>query len=63
MKLFDIEQASGALKSLDPESIVVMDIIFMERIFQSPLELGADIVMDSLTKYINRPSQTLLRVH
>lgn len=60
MKLIDIQLVSRAVKSLDPKCIVVVDNTFMTPIFQSPLELGADIVMHSVTKYINGHSDVVM---
>eukprot|EP00002_Diphylleia_rotans_P002802 TRINITY_DN1180_c0_g1_i1.p1 TRINITY_DN1180_c0_g1~~TRINITY_DN1180_c0_g1_i1.p1 ORF type:complete len:413 (+),score=107.00 TRINITY_DN1180_c0_g1_i1:74-1312(+) len=44
-KYADIAHAHGAL--------LIVDNTFMSPYFQSPLELGADIVVHSVTKYIN----------
>ena len=38
---------------------VVVDNTFMSPYFQNPLDLGADMVMHSLTKYINGHSDVL----
>ena len=35
------------------DAIVIVDNTFMSPYFQRPLELGADIVYHSVTKYIN----------
>ena len=40
-------------------AIVVVDNTFMSPIFQNPLALGADIVLHSLTKYINGHSDVV----
>lgn len=60
MKIIDILKVSQAVKELDPKCIVVVDNTFMTPIFQSPLELGADIVMHSVTKFINGHSDVIM---
>lgn len=53
LKLVDIEAAVKAAKAHNPEIIVVVDNTFATPYNQRPLELGADIIMHSATKYIN----------
>lgn len=50
LKLADIKALSKIAKSKN--IIVVVDNTFMSPFFQKPLELGADIVVHSATKYI-----------
>ncbi|KYN44662.1 Putative cystathionine gamma-lyase 2 [Trachymyrmex septentrionalis] len=52
MKLTDIKAVAESLKSR-PDIIIVVDNTFLTCYFQKPLDLGADIVMYSLTKYMN----------
>lgn len=52
MKLVDIQAAANLSKEY-PGIISVVDNTFMSSYFQQPLKLGADIVMHSLTKYMN----------
>lgn len=40
--------------------VVVVDNTFLTSYFQRPLELGADIVMYSLTKYMNGHSDVIM---
>lgn len=40
--------------------IVVVDNTFLTSYFQRPLELGADVVMYSLTKYMNGHSDVIM---
>ena len=42
--------------------ILVVDNTFMSPYFQNPLDLGADIVMHSITKYINGHSDVVMGV-
>lgn len=60
MKIIDIEGVAEAIKKLDPECLIVVDNTFMTPIFQSPLKLGADLVMHSCTKYINGHSDVIM---
>lgn len=50
LRLIDIKKVSAAAKLKG--CIVVVDNTFMSPYFQRPLELGADIVLHSTTKYI-----------
>ncbi len=56
LKIIDI-QAVAQKKS--PESLLVVDNTFASPYFQKPLELGADIVIHSATKYIGGHSDCL----
>jgi cystathionine gamma-lyase len=51
LKLIDIEAIAKVCRRKG--WILVVDNTFMSPIFQSPLELGADIVMHSMTKYMS----------
>lgn len=53
LKLVDIEAVAKAAKAHNPDIIVVVDNTFATPYNQRPLELGADVVMHSATKYIN----------
>ena len=57
LKLVDIK-AVAALKK--PEQIVVVDSTFATPFFQSPLELGADVVVHSTTKYLGGHSDLIV---
>jgi len=60
MKVVDIEAVVKLSKSLDSEVLVVVDNTFMSSYFQRPLSMGADIVMHSLTKYMNGHSDVVM---
>lgn len=60
MKIIDIEGVVTAIKKLDPDCVIVVDNTFMTPVFQSPLSMGADIVMHSCTKYINGHSDLIM---
>jgi len=51
-KIAEIAHAAGAL--------VVVDNTFMSPYFQTPLELGADVTMHSMTKYVNGHSDVVM---
>lgn len=51
LKLVDIKKVSDIARK--HKAITVVDNTFMSPYFQKPLELGADIVMHSSTKFIN----------
>jgi len=59
MKLCDIAAASKIAKS-HKDVILVVDNTFMSSYFQQPLSLGADIVMHSLSKYMNGHSDVIM---
>lgn len=53
LKLVDIEAIVKLAKQSNPDIIVVVDNTFATPFNQRPLELGADMVMHSATKYLN----------
>jgi cystathionine gamma-lyase len=53
LRVVDIEKVSKNAKSHSPNILVVADNTFMSPILQNPLRLGADIVIHSVTKFIN----------
>lgn len=57
MKLCDIEAIAGIARTRD--IITVIDNTFMSPYFQRPLELGADIVVHSTTKYLGGHSDVV----
>ena len=57
LKISDIEKISKLAKTHG--SKVVVDNTFMSSYFQKPLELGADVVVHSLTKYLNGHSDVV----
>ena len=56
LKISDIEEISASTKKV---KALAVDNTFMTPYFQRPLELGADIVIHSLTKYLNGHSDAL----
>ncbi|CAF0847645.1 unnamed protein product [Adineta ricciae] len=53
MRLVDIETIASLVHSHDSSIIVVVDNTFASPLNQSPLTLGADICLSSMTKFIN----------
>ncbi|PWN25780.1 hypothetical protein BDZ90DRAFT_233788 [Jaminaea rosea] len=60
LSLVDIALVSRVAKRIDPSIVVVVDSTFASPWFQNPLSLGADVVMHSLTKYLNGHSDVLM---
>ncbi|PIP90479.1 MAG: cystathionine gamma-synthase [Bdellovibrionales bacterium CG12_big_fil_rev_8_21_14_0_65_38_15] len=57
LKLSDIAGISKAAKKAN--ALVLVDNTFMSPYFQNPLDLGADMVLHSMTKYINGHSDVV----
>ncbi|ORX34655.1 cystathionine beta-lyase [Kockovaella imperatae] len=53
LKIADIRNISKAVKAGSPAALVIVDNTMMSPYLQRPLELGADIVYDSATKYLS----------
>lgn len=60
LKVTDIAAVSAVAKKHN--LIVVVDNTFMSPYFQNPLTLGADVVVHSITKYINGHSDVVMGV-
>jgi cystathionine gamma-lyase len=59
LKLCDLAGVSEAVKRVRNDVLIVVDNTFMTPYFQRPLSLGADIVMHSMTKYLNGHSDVV----
>lgn len=59
LKVVDIQSIADIAHS-HPNIILVVDNTFLTPYFQRPLELGADIVSYSLTKYMNGHSDVIM---
>jgi cystathionine gamma-lyase len=57
MKLIDIAKVAGVAHAAN--ALVMVDNTFMSPYFQRPIELGADLVLHSSTKYINGHSDLI----
>ena len=62
LQLADIRAVADLIEQekRDPKILLAIDNTFMTPIFQKPLDLGADLVVYSLTKYINGHSDVLM---
>jgi cystathionine beta-lyase/cystathionine gamma-synthase len=60
LKLADIEVIASAVHAYDPKIMVLVDNTFSTSFFQRPLSLGADLVLHSLTKYMNGHSDVVM---
>lgn len=60
MKIADIEAISVAVKSKRSNVLVAVDNTFATPYLQQPLDLGADIVMHSATKYLGGHSDLVM---
>lgn len=60
MKIADIEEISKAVKSYNSNILVGVDNTFATPYLQQPLNLGADIVMHSATKYLGGHSDIVM---
>ncbi len=57
LKIFDIEALAKLARAKNVKSVV--DNTFMSPYFQRPLDLGADVVIHSVTKYMNGHSDVV----
>ncbi|MFN7454197.1 MAG: trans-sulfuration enzyme family protein [Pseudobdellovibrionaceae bacterium] len=62
MRLSDIQSISRLAKKMNPECLIAVDNTFMGPVFQSPFELGADLVLYSATKFLGGHSDILAGV-
>ena len=53
LKISDIQAIATAVKATGRDIWIVVDNTFMSPYLQNPLNLGADIVLHSVTKYIS----------
>ena len=53
LKLIDIEAIAALAPSARPDAKVIVDNTFSTPYIQTPIDLGADIVIHSATKYLN----------
>ncbi|KAH7721781.1 Protein CTH-2 [Aphelenchoides avenae] len=60
LEVVDIRTVVDIVKKYDQEIFVVIDNTFMTPFFQRPLKFGVDIVVHSVTKYINGHTDVLM---
>ncbi|CAG2067213.1 unnamed protein product [Timema podura] len=59
LKVIDIKAISAIIQKHE-DILLVVDNTFLTSYFQRPLELGADIVLYSITKYLNGHSDVIM---
>lgn len=59
MAITDIREVSRIAKSFNPDCLIIVDNTYATPYLQRPLELGADVVMHSTTKYISGHGHTI----
>lgn len=57
LKLCDIQEISNQAKKM--KALIVVDNTFLSPVFQRPIALGADIILHSMTKYLNGHSDVV----
>jgi len=60
MKIADIQEISSLVKTKNPDILIAVDNTFATPYLQLPLDLGADIVMHSATKYLGGHSDVVM---
>lgn len=59
LKLIDLEAIASRARAINPKALLVCDNTFASPMLQRPLEHGFDIVVHSVTKYINGHSDVV----
>ncbi|CAG0912739.1 unnamed protein product [Notodromas monacha] len=60
LKIIDIKTVAEIAHEHNPDIIVVVDNTFASPYFQNPLQLGADVVVHSLSKYVSGHSDVIM---
>ena len=60
LKLTDLKSVHDAIKNIDKSIVIVVDNTFMSSVLQRPIKFGADVVMHSMTKYMNGHSDVVM---
>lgn len=60
LRVTDIKKISNFIKNINQDIMILVDNTFATPYFQRPLELGADIVLHSVTKYIGGHSDVVM---
>ncbi|KAF9445354.1 hypothetical protein P691DRAFT_777640 [Macrolepiota fuliginosa MF-IS2] len=60
LRLISIQSIRAHVSQLDNPPLILVDNTFLSPFYSSPLLLGADIVLHSLTKYINGHSDVVM---
>lgn len=59
LRVFDVKALSSLIHGIRKEIVVVCDNTFLTPYFMHPLELGVDITVYSLSKYLNGHSDVV----
>jgi len=59
LRVCDIKKIVKIVKEINPDILVAVDNTFLSPYFQKPLDLGADIVIHSTTKYVGGHSDLI----
>eukprot|EP00127_Corallochytrium_limacisporum_P006772 Clim_evm42s235 gene=Clim_evmTU42s235 len=59
LKIIDLKGAVEVVRAFNKDIIIVVDNTFLSSYFQRPLDFGVDIVMHSITKYMNGHSDVV----
>jgi len=62
MKMVDIQAIVNTVKGINKDIIIVVDNTFMSPYFQNPMDFGADICVNSISKYINGHSDVIMGI-
>ena len=60
LNLTDLKAVHDAIKNIDKSIVLVVDNTFMSSVLQRPIKFGADIVMHSMSKYMNGHSDVVM---
>lgn len=59
LRVFDVKAVSTLVHGIRKDIVIVCDNTFLTPYFMHPLELGADIAVYSLSKYLNGHSDVV----
>jgi len=62
MKMVDVKEIVKVVKGINKDIIIVVDNTFMSPYFQNPMTFGADICVNSISKYINGHSDVIMGI-
>ncbi|KAF5309710.1 hypothetical protein D9611_014442 [Ephemerocybe angulata] len=60
LKLMDIARIAKIVRAHPAQPLLLVDNTFLSPYYSSPLQLGADLVLHSLTKYVNGHSDVVM---
>lgn len=60
LKVTDLKAVHDAVKNIDQSIVYVVDNTFMSSVLQQPIKFGVDIVVHSMSKYMNGHSDVIM---